>query len=151
MFAFAALGMAEGDEKKLATASLAYKNIANAVLTATPAEKFKVMEESFKVAARQATAKSFEFFLNITMAKVVALLLAAIAISAVLVQVECDAPVEKSFNKALLAPVDKRLDEATQAINEAADSVVAAAPPAKKAEIEDATWKHRMYSLRFRL
>nr|BAD38201.1 hypothetical protein [Oryza sativa Japonica Group] len=67
MFAFAALGMAEGDEKKLATASLAYKNVANAVLTAAPAEKFKVMEESFKVAARQATVKSFEFFLNISM------------------------------------------------------------------------------------
>ncbi|XP_052168080.1 uncharacterized protein OsI_031781 isoform X7 [Oryza glaberrima] len=80
------------------------------------------------------------------MAKAVALLLAAIAASAVLVQVECDAPVEKSFNKALLAPVDKRLDEAAQAINEAADSVVAAAPPAKKDEVEAATWKRRMFA-----
>ncbi|XP_052166885.1 uncharacterized protein OsI_031781-like [Oryza glaberrima] len=80
------------------------------------------------------------------MAKAVALLLAAIEASAVLVQVECYAPVEKSFNKALLAPVDKRLDEATQAINEAADSVVAAAPPAKKDEVEAATWKRRMFA-----
>ncbi|EAZ09050.1 hypothetical protein OsI_31311 [Oryza sativa Indica Group] len=81
------------------------------------------------------------------MAKAVALLLAAIAASAVLVQVECDAAVEKSFNKALLAPVDKRLDEAAQAINEAADSVVAAAPPAKKDEVEAATWKRRMFAI----
>jgi len=65
----------------------------------------------------------------------------------VLVQVECDAPVEKSFNKALLAPVDKRLDEAAQAINEAADSVVAAAPPAKKDEVEAATWKRRIFAI----
>uniref|UniRef100_A0A0E0M112 Pollen allergen Poa p IX/Phl p VI domain-containing protein n=1 Tax=Oryza punctata TaxID=4537 RepID=A0A0E0M112_ORYPU len=69
------------------------------------------------------------------MAKVVALLLAAIAVSAVLVQVECD------------APIDKRLTEASQAINEALDAVVAAAPPAKKAELEDATWKQRMFAL----
>ncbi len=92
------------------------------------------------------------------MAKVVALLLAAIAISAVLVQVECDAPVNQrltearqAINKAHDAPVDKRVTEASQDINEALDAVVAAAPPAKKAEIEDATWKHRMYFLRFRL
>uniref|UniRef100_A0A0E0B931 Uncharacterized protein n=1 Tax=Oryza glumipatula TaxID=40148 RepID=A0A0E0B931_9ORYZ len=66
------------------------------------------------------------------MAKVGALLLAAIAVSTVLVQVERDAPIEKRFNKALDSPVDKRLDEATQAINEAVDSIVAVAPQEKK-------------------
>uniref|UniRef100_A0A0E0B3Q1 Uncharacterized protein n=1 Tax=Oryza glumipatula TaxID=40148 RepID=A0A0E0B3Q1_9ORYZ len=69
----------------------------------------------------------------------------AIVVPAVLVQVECEAPIDKrlteasqAINKALEALMDKRLTDASQANNKALDAVVVAAPPAKKSEIERA-------------